>query len=161
VSRFEYISLLIGLLTAAIAAIASIRGTRFSKKQLDYQRSQASLAEIQSKQIRRELQVQSRAVISAEFERSGDSYRLVITNCGGSPATQLRIAGREGEPFPDTLLADDVRSIFPVPELPAGGSISLFAALHLRSELPALFIFTWNDERGSIQQAEVRALLDS
>jgi hypothetical protein len=155
-SEYELLSLLISLLAAFIAAYSVFRGQRTSQRLEELQKKQADLASFQHKILIKEERAKAKADIRAQLLRSGNSYKLTVSNLGTCAARDLRISGLEGDDINQILAGWDSSTVFPVPELRPNEDVSLRALVHLGTKLPFTCIFTWNDDSGVDRQREIK-----
>ncbi len=153
-SRFEFLSLLIALVSAAVAAAALVRTRRTESRLIELQETQAKLAALQHTILAAEQEVNRRADLRAELVRSGpNEHHFVFSNVGASPAKNVSFAFYNlGPRKSPVVLPEQFNSIFPISEFLPNQSHRLRAILTL--DTPSTFEgeLTWFDSDGSTRK---------
>jgi hypothetical protein len=160
VPSYEILTLLISLLAAVIATVALVRGNTVAKRQLELQEKQANFAELQHKLLVLEQSSRVCADLRGAFIKDGRGHKSVLRNVGAAAARQVRIAGHDGISEPESLIKSRVHELFPIAELRSNEVITVIAAIHLGTKLPAQFLLTWDDDSGNGRQRELKVQIE-
>jgi hypothetical protein len=89
-SFYEFLGILIGLISATIALTALVRGRVIAARQLELQAITAALAKRQLEALDRKECAESKADVTVDLVRVGRTdWRFVVSNRGGVPATEV------------------------------------------------------------------------
>jgi hypothetical protein len=164
-TRFEVLTLFIGLLAVVVSVVSLVGSRRLDERQERLREKQDELTELQLHLLRREVEEQTRrdvlpaADVRVTLERSLRGERFVIINWGYGAArnVDVTIQPREGRTSP--LVEGDYDEKLPIPELLPGARVVLIAGLSFGTGIAFDAVLTWVNADGSEQRREVELSL--